>query len=213
MRDLRIDAAWDAVRYTERHGSTENHRTEHLWVTRNRDDCIEADAKNQAVIEDVLCESFVGISAADKKISRASNTMRINGALISVLEYVYRVKAQAGPPIKLDDGTSIGLSINDSVIVLNSRRMVDGRGTFDRIRESIRECSGNLLIWPYDTALPNFVDLPDCFTVLAGAKDGGARWQRIRQNWIDCHPEVPRLPGDRLSNLQDCDKQEYGGMY
>lgn len=213
VADVRIDAGWDAVRHAERDGSADGHRTEHLWVTRNRDDCIEADAMNAGSFEDILCESFVGISAANRNVSKPENTLTIRGVLLSLLEYDYRGTMQSGPPIKLNAETAIGLSISDSVIVLNSRRMVGGGRQFERLRASIRECENNLLIWPFDTPLPAFVGLPDCFTLVAGSEKGRRRWQEIRQNWIDCHPDVPRLSEDPDSQPQDCNRDEYGGQY
>ena len=213
VKDLRVDAGWDAVRYAEKNGNADGHRTEHLWVTRNRDDCVEADAMNTALFEDILCESFVGISAANKKKSMPENTMTLNGVIISLLEYDYGGTPQSGSPIKLNNDSAIGLSISNSVIVLNSRNMVGGQRQFPRIRASIRECHNNLLIWPFDVKPPGFVDLPDCFKLVTGSEAGAARWQKIRQNWIDCHPDVPRLPEDPESQQENCNHSEYGGMY
>lgn len=213
VKNVRIDAGWDAVRYAERNGSTDGHRTEHLWVTRNRDDCVEADAMNNASFEDILCESFVGISAANRKVSHPENTMALNGVIIFLLEYNYSGLMQSGSPIKLNSDSEIGLIISDSVIVLNSHEMIGGQRQFPRITASIRECKNNLLIWPFDTGLPDFVDLPDCFTLVTGYHEGTTRWQNIRQNWIDCHPDVPRLPEDSESDPGACDRNEYGGMY
>ena len=213
VENVRVDAGWDAVRHAEREGSADGHRTKHLWVTRNRDDCIEADAMNNALFEDILCESFVGISAANKKVSNPENTMTLSGVIISLLEYEYDGTLQSGSPIKLNSDSAIGLKILDSVIMLNSSDMVGGQRQFPRIRASIRECDNNLLIWPFDTEPPEFVDLPDCFTVLTGADAGTSRWRKIRRNWIDCHPDVPRLRTDPDSQPENCDRTEYGGMY
>lgn len=48
------------------------------------------------------------------------------------------------------------------------------------------------MVWLGDGEYPYHLD--ECFTV---TKDRSV-WERAKQDWIDRHPKVPRLPGDPM---------------
>jgi hypothetical protein len=58
----------------------------------------------------------------------------------------------------------------------------------------ITECANNTILWfghnQFPGPIPN--DLSDCFTTVTGA-DAKRRWETMRQQWIDAHPESARL--------------------
>lgn len=213
VKAARVDSAWDAVRFAERKHTADNQTVQRVWVTRNRDDCIESDWMVNLRVVDVLCESFVGVSASNKRISRPENTVVLIGAIFSMLEYDYRGNLKSGPPVKLRSEKSIGLVIENSVFVLNATSIVGERNHFDRLRASLISCENNLLIWPHDQELAAFVDLPECFSIITGKAEGTQRWEEIRTNWINCHHEVPRSAGDPASDPASCDETDFGRRY
>jgi hypothetical protein len=64
--------------------------------------------------------------------------------------------------------------------------------------DRLADCSGNVLVWlgggDYPGPFHNDV-FPNCWTVTTDP----AVWERARQDWIDRHPKVARVPGDPQS--------------
>ncbi len=56
----------------------------------------------------------------------------------------------------------------------------------------IVDCKDNIMVWLGEGEYP--YHLADCFTV---TKDRSI-WERAKQDWIDRHPKVPRLPADPM---------------
>jgi hypothetical protein len=58
----------------------------------------------------------------------------------------------------------------------------------------IVDCANNTILWlgsgPFPGTLPD--DWEDCFTVIGGS-EAQQRWDRLRAQWIDAHPAIPRL--------------------
>jgi hypothetical protein len=63
----------------------------------------------------------------------------------------------------------------------------------------LADCSGNVLVWLGEGDYPGPFHndrFPNCWTVTTDR----SVWERARQDWIDRHPQVARLPGDPQSH-------------
>jgi hypothetical protein len=65
--------------------------------------------------------------------------------------------------------------------------------------DRLADCSGNVLVWLGEGEYPGPFHnerFPNCWTVTTDR----SVWERARQDWIDRHPQVARLPGDPQSH-------------
>jgi hypothetical protein len=58
----------------------------------------------------------------------------------------------------------------------------------------LTDCANNTILWFGSGSFPE--PLPDgwedCFTIITGS-EARERWNTLRQEWIDRHPDIPRL--------------------
>jgi hypothetical protein len=65
--------------------------------------------------------------------------------------------------------------------------------------DRLADCSGNVLVWLGEGEYPGPFHndrFPNCWTVTTDR----SVWERARQDWIDRHPQVARIPGDPESH-------------
>ena len=202
---IRIDAAWDGVRVSGRSAGFVLRRA---WLSRVRDDCLENDFLLPGRIEDVLFDGcFVGISTRPPSgRTRASDgrPLILDGVLMRLAAYPYKGELEEGPPFKAErNGPPI--EIRNSIVAMASPDSVSA----SRVRlgwDEIGTCEDNLLLWLADTPWPeSFGRPPSCFKRVSGAR-ARTIWTQAREDWIACHPEVPRLRDDAASG-RPCQKR------
>jgi hypothetical protein len=212
VEQVRARRAWDAVRFS---GASGLFVLEGSWLSQIRDDCVENDFLNDGIVKDVLFDGcFSGISVkqpSSRSLDGTSRTLTVLGALIRATPYLYRGESRMAPPIKAS-ASSPRLRVVDSVFAMEGDTEVNWSqlaASWDRIAD----CRGNLFLWISDTPWPADVARPpSCFRFVQGL-EARALWGRIRDNWIDCHPEIDRFPDDQASNPLACDRMSHGGQY
>jgi hypothetical protein len=183
------------------------------WMSYMRDDCIENDGHAEGTVQGNLFDGcYVFYSGTNGVLdgavgAGADGSVRIEGNLI-------RMQNMPGPYVRrqpLGDRTSSGYGEviktrggDDRVPNLVMRHNVlafdeppGGRKLqtkFNGRHVRIVDCANNTILWLGSGPFPG--DLPagreDCFTVISGS-DAQERWETLRQQWIDAHPEIPRL--------------------
>lgn len=180
------------------------------WISNTRDDAVENDGFASGIIENnLIIDSFVFVSMR--------NTTPPN-------------------PPRAKGGTGV-LEIEHNIISLGTRdtsgNMVDGGGQFFKTSDrrapditlennlfyaprglsrtqidpspaQVVRCSNNVVV--HEGPRPA-VPRSDCFRFTTDT----SIYARARQNWIDCHPDVMRLPSDPPSSPGDCDSDFWGG--
>jgi len=93
------------------------------------------------------------------------------------------------------DGRLPSIVLRDNVRAFEvspGRRRLGARFNCPHIR--IADCANNTILWFGSGSFP--ADLPSgwdaCFTIISG-DEAKERWQTLRQQWIDAHPDIPRL--------------------
>jgi hypothetical protein len=69
----------------------------------------------------------------------------------------------------------------------------------EHFADRLADCSGNVLVWLGEGEYPgpfHNEQFPNCWTVITDR----SVWERARQDWIDRHPQLARLPGDPQSH-------------
>ena len=69
----------------------------------------------------------------------------------------------------------------------------------EHFADRLADCRGNVLVWLGEGEYPGPFHndkFPNCWTVTTDR----SVWERARQDWIDRHPAVARLPGDAQSD-------------
>ena len=218
IRDVRIIRPWDGVRVSENEtGVSDNFLIERIWISEGRDDCMENDKMLSGDVRDMLCESFAGISMADNELTESAKTeATFDGILIRTLPYLYEGRTTSAGAFKHSE-FHMKKRVYNSVLAMEAAHSCDPAsedcyaGTPSRQWDNITDCRNNLFIWISDEPIPEEVGTPpDCFRVVTGAKDGAALWERIKRNWIDCHPDIRRASGDPISRPAECDRTFYG---
>jgi hypothetical protein len=195
-------------------------------MSRVRDDAVENDNFYAGLIEDSLFDGvFVFLSTRNRGENRPSNVVTIRNNLVRMEPFpmedpvcvrrsngmchgaVFKHGSQRGPQLRIKDN----LFVWDGN--LKEGRIEDVFMHPD-VYDKVIECSNNTVIWQGPGAFRDrFVEAnPRCFTVLDATRDPGAMslWQEAKQNWINCHPNVPRRPGDPGPNGA-CDPNSFGG--
>jgi hypothetical protein len=199
---IRIHNTWDAIRIGP--GSSD-FTIKNVWVTYNRDDCVENDNLQQGLIDDSLFDGcYVGFSARGGRKGGADHVWTIQNSLIR-LEPMPGAHNDGPDPVqpghkgwfkwRLGHGPKLALRNNVFMVEQRSNMpdRVAGIPPLDKDGEpgiEIIDCENNVLVWLGEGEYP--YHLADCFTV---TKDRSV-WERAKQDWIDRHPKVPRLPGD-----------------
>ena len=165
-------------------------------------------------VTDLVDGTFQGLSI--KPGSRSANgeastaVVEISGLLIRLGEYRYKGKMLLGALTK-NGPRSPRLSIRNSMIAVDHR----GGGIFadywSRTWTNLAGSSGNVFLWLSDAAIPpDFPLPPPSFAMVKGAA-ARAMWRAARNNWINCHPDVARLPEDPRPVANACRADRWGG--
>jgi hypothetical protein len=202
---LRAHNTWDAIRIRPK---SSNFTIRNVWVTRNRDDCVENDSFQQGLIDDSLFDGcYVAFSArSGPKSDRdgSNNIWTIQNSLMR-LEPMPGAHNEGPRPqqpghkgwFKWRAGRGPKLELYNNVFMMEQPANMPDRAAgippVDKNGDPLVEivdCKNNVMVWLGEGEYPYYLD--DCFTV---TKDRSI-WDRAKQDWIDRHPKVPRLPED-----------------
>ncbi len=177
---LRIDGAWDAVRFDGPSALRDS------WISNSRDDGIEADEGESFEVENVLFDNcFVGVSSTPASDMTDESTITLKNVLIKLGNYIYKGNLQPGVFIKGTSNTP-RLVIRDTVFAFSKTSSInDNRMTYAWDKLAPADCSNNLLLWLSDEPFPaSFPTPPSCFAVKTG-DEARSIWQQRRQQFID----------------------------
>jgi hypothetical protein len=192
------------------------------WITYNRDDCIENDGFAKGLVQDNLFDGcFVFYSGINDTVSNPPVALGggKNG-LVEIRDNLIRMQNMPGPgrkgktssrigygnPIKTwDDNNANPIIFYNNVFFFEKPKHA-GAAHIKLFRSELKGCSNNIIVWAGDGPFPG--PYPDtCFTV---TKDMSV-WNRAKQNWINCHPNVRRISGDPESDPNRCQPNALGG--
>lgn len=204
----RIRGAWDAIRIDD---DSDDFVISGVWISENRDDCVENDHLASGEITDSLMEGcFSGISVAPTFDTRKKAHVTLDGLLIRMEDYPYKDDVRHALPIKIE-GWNAKLDIRNSVIAMETRDLIGGKH-IEKMWRSVNKCSNNLLLWISDHPIPRALKKrPRCFRIASGDK-AKELWYRAKRNWIDCHSGIARFEDDRASEPGRCRTDQYGGF-
>jgi hypothetical protein len=223
---VRLHNVWDGIRPSRNKGiGADNFAIRNVWMSRVRDDAVENDNYYTGLIEDSLFDGIFVFLSTRGKGNYPSNVVTIRNNLVRMEPF----PMEDPVCVKRSDGMCHGevfkhgyqrgpqLRITDNLFVWDGN-LKEGRieniFIHSDVYDKVIECSNNTVIWQGPGAFRDrFVEAnPSCFTVIDATKDPGAMslWQEAKQNWINCHPNVPRRPGDPGPNGA-CDPNSFGG--
>lgn len=224
---VRLHNVWDGIRPTANKGITsENFTIRNVWMDYVRDDAVEDDSFFSGLIEDSLFDGvFVFLSTRSSKGRHPDNVVTVRSNLVRMQAFrmedpvcekrsagmchgaIFKHGSQRAPQLKITNN----LFVWDGN--LKEGRIMDTFMHSD-VYNKVVECRNNTAIWMGPGAFRDaFVEAnPECFTVLDATKDPSVMdlWHDAQQNWVNCHPNVTRRPGDPDPNGV-CDRSFFGG--
>ena len=210
---VRIAGAWDAIRSAS---GSPGLKISNSWISNVKDDAVEDDYLHSVAIEDSLIDgAFQLLSvkpASSSKIGDSSaNLVTLSGVVFRLSEYPYKGKQLFGALAKSEE-RSPRIAIRNSVLAVDYAGGRTYPHFWETSWEKIAGASNNLFLWLSDAPIPDAVPPPPAgFTVLRGQAARDA-WNKARTNWINCHPNVARLPDDPKPNTADCISGTWGGF-
>ncbi|WP_327752333.1 hypothetical protein VVT58_18105 (plasmid) [Sphingobium sp. SJ10-10] len=210
---VRITGAWDAIRVGR---GSPGLLIENSWISNARDDAVENDFLQTMTIRDTLIDgAFQGISVKPRKDSNtgdASNQMvTLSGVLLRLQEYSYKEGRRFGALTKSDQRAPRFQVVN-SVVAVDYAGGTSYPQFWTTSWSKLTGSSNNLFLWLSDAPIPDFVPLPpSSFRLLRGQAARDA-WTRAKNNWINCHPKLTRLPTEPRSNPDTCVPNSWGGF-
>ncbi len=213
---IRVHNTWDAIRI----GATATgFLVRNCWITYNRDDVIENDNYVGGTVDDCLFDGiYTGFSAAGSStIPNPRPVWRIQNCLIRLQPmpnaHCDGICLQPGHKgfFKWEaqnraDGSGPLLELHDNIF------MAEQPSNVSKANQSwgmgvpvgrVKSCSGNTMVWLgtgewYDYPGSLETDkFPDGFTIV---RDRSV-WDNARFDWINRHPDLPRLDFDPESNV------------
>ena len=211
INGIRVGNAWDGIRIGP--GSDE-FIVRNVWLSNIRDDAVENDYLVSGRIENSLFDGVMqAVALMPNKavnIPTSSGTVTINGSLILLRDYPFRGRQRFGTLAK-SDARAPALRMERSIIAIDSPDGATWPEYWANGWDKLQFASNNLFLWLSDRPPPAALSLPRRgFKVVTGAR-ARALWSDARRNWINCHPQVARLPGDLQSRPSQCRRASFGG--
>jgi hypothetical protein len=148
---------------------------------------------------------------AKSEIRNSSSTVEIRGSLFRVREFPSADGRWRMGSLVKNDPRSPTLVIRNSVIALDAERTTRWSDSWPLTWQKVTDASNNLVLWLSDRPMPaGWTAPPKGFRLLTGAQARSA-WTEAKRNWIDCHPQVRRLPGDAPGRFSRCRPGSWGG--
>ena len=212
VEGIRARRVWDAVRFSRQ---SPLFKLDEVWLSEARGDCVKNDSLRSGLIKDVLLDGcFAGINvrpSGERTEDAPMETVTLAGVLMRLQPYLYKGKISHGAPLKVNQ-SSPTFQIYDSVFVITGAGLVS-RKQLAIGWEKITDCRNNMLLWISDMPWPGkHMEPPSCFRVVQGEL-ARSLWERVRQNWINCHFSLIRFTDDPVSDPLECDPGFYGGQY
>lgn len=210
---VRIAGGWDGVRATE---GSPRLLLVNSWLSDIRDDAVENDYLYSASIHDTLIDgAFQGVSVKSSG-SGARNglqeTLLLSAVLLRLREYPYRGRNRFGAVTK-NEIASPAIQIRNSVIAVDYRGATSWRDYWTRGWSKMIDSKDNIFLWLSDDPIPESLPVPPPETGFVIVSGAAARriWESAKQNWIDCHPKIVRMPSDPGSDTRRCNRSSWGG--
>jgi hypothetical protein len=221
---VRLDNVFDGFNVSET--GIGNFTIKNCWVSYNRDDAIENDGMRPGVIEDNLFDGvFVLYSAVNtgSSYNGSGNTVVVRRNLVHLEQLpgiphypggtCYPDKPGYGGLFKMWDNNAPKIALHDNIFMLDPKAPSGSTWVDLGIGNKLVSCSGNTLVWLGDGGAPDpswsalNATFPGCVTI---TKDK-TLFEKAKANWINCHPQVGRVPDDPSPNLAGCDHAAAGG--
>ncbi|RST31435.1 hypothetical protein HMF7854_11735 [Sphingomonas ginkgonis] len=202
---VRIDGAWDGIRVSR--ASAGLHVTG-SWFSRIRDDAIENDFLQPVTIEDTLIDgAFQGISlrpaAANQLPATDESTVTLDGVLLRLSAFRYEGEQRFGALAKSDE-RSPRLRVRHSIIAIEAATTTTFPHSWRLGWSKLVDPADNWLLWLGDGPFPSALPQPPAGFRLLSGEQARLFWAKARQGWIDCHPQLARLPNDPPSHPDRC---------
>ncbi len=193
------------------------------WASYVRDDCVENDSHHSGVIEDNLVDGcYVFLSHQDECTNCDTGTrVQVRRNLIHMHDMPYPYKPSwetvqpekgYGPLFKQANGANDpDIDFVENVVWFEPNSY---RPSYAPNVKRFTECKDNVLIWTGSGDWPDtsWENLPSgALKAVYRGQEGKDVWNAIKQNWIDCHPDVAHVSGDPESHPSQCDENAYGG--
>jgi hypothetical protein len=208
---IRIGNAWDGIRVGQQ---SDDFVVRNAWLSDVRDDGVENDHLLSGRIENSLFDGLLqAVALMPNKAVNAGpsrGTLTINASLFLSRDDPFRGRQRFGSLAKSDQRAP-ALRIQRSIIAIDSASGTTWPEHWANGWAKMQYASDNLLLWLSDRPVPTTLPLPRTgFRIVTGAQ-ARAIWKEARQNWINCHPQVARLPGDPPSRPGQCRTRNFGG--
>jgi hypothetical protein len=179
-----------------------------VWVSYNRDDCIENDWFAGGLVDNSLFDGcYVFLSSRNTTTSNPApaNTVTIQNSLIRLQDmpgpYGHADSTVLGHgPLFKYQSDSPNLVLKNNVFLMEeyvtTKSVVHSKSaSFDLLGfqgSKLKECSGNVIVWTGPGSFPgNIPNDPSCVTVTTDR----TVWQNARDQWLVGHPDVMRISG------------------
>ena len=213
-----VGAVVEGVRIHNHHDGLVPYRSDGFvlrdsWMSYIRDDCIENDGHAEGTVRGNLFDGCYVFYSATNGVSNSAVGAGADGTLLIEANLI-RMHNMPGPYARrnrLGNRSASGygeliktrgrdehvsqLAMRDNVLAFEApARNREVQTEFNGPHVRIVECANNTILWLGPGSFPG--ELPagweDCFTVISGS-EAQQRWDGLRQQWIDAHPEIPRL--------------------
>ena len=212
---IRIAGGWDGVRASE---GSPHLLLKNSWLSDIRDDAVENDYLYSASVHDTLIDgAFQGISVKSSGSAVRNGlqeTLVLSGVLLRLKEYPYRGRSRFGAVTK-NEIASPAIQIRNSVIAVDYHGAESWRTYWIRSWSKMVDAKDNIFLWLSDDPMPESLPVPPKEAGFQFVSGAAARsiWDKAKQNWIDCHPKVARIPSDPGSEIRRCDRNYWGAGF
>lgn len=210
---VRIAGGWDGVRASE---GSPHLLLKNSWLSDIRDDAVENDYLYSASIHDTLIDgAFQGVSVKSSgsgPLNGLQEKLVLSAVLLRLREYPYRGRNRFGAVTK-NEIASPAIQIRNSVIAVDYRDATTWRKYWTRSWSKMIDSKDNIFLWLSDDPIPDSLPVPPKETGFEFVSGAAARsiWDKAKQNWIDCHPKIARMPSDPRSEIRRCNRNYWGG--
>jgi hypothetical protein len=202
----RVDRGWDAVRIS-RDWKADAPRPDGIvvrgfWITKNRDDAIEADYLQDVRVEDCLVDgTFVFLSQSNKEdYDGSAFVSAVEGCLVRLEPFNTDGVKVPGPnpghgAFTKGAGNSPRISYFHNIFRVDQPCLIKRGDPFRLLnaKDKLAESENNIIVWggskkygPYAWKVPRGFEVTEDLSV----------WEEARIRWIKSHPLVHRIAVD-----------------
>ncbi len=186
VEGVRVHNVWDAFRPGN---NADNFEIKNVWVTYNRDDCVENDSYNSGRVYNSLFDGcYVGFSSKN-----SHNTRDGSGKIWTIEKTLVRLEPMPGPKNSISTQgffklkqTGLKLRLIDNIFYVeqgaNPNMKLNPLNDLVRL-DIVRESRGNVIVWVGGGDYP--WPVPAGFTVTTDE----SVWTHARSNWLEDHAD------------------------